>query len=93
MVDDTTANAFFKKGGPLDWFSLTKTFVNAVKKNALTEKRCDLIDKVYAKHTRLKQASKLFVSASECRALAVALQHVQREMWRKRIRTRTSPPR
>jgi len=50
MVDDTAATAFFKKGGPLDWFSLTKMFVNAVKKNALTEKQCDLIDKVYAKH-------------------------------------------
>ena len=79
MFDDIDARTLFAKGGPLSWFSLTKTSTSAFRKGTLTEKQIPLILSVYQQYMKLKSVSKRFSATGQSREIAALLYRVLRE--------------
>jgi hypothetical protein len=73
MMNDTDAETFFSKGGPLSWFSLKKTYTSAFLRGSLTEKQVPLVRSVYQQYTMLKKISARFSATGEANKIATML--------------------
>ena len=73
MMNDTDAETFFSKGGPLSWFSLKKTYASAYHRGNLTDKQVPLVRSVYHQYTMLKKVSARFSATGEAKKIATML--------------------
>ncbi|MBM4029732.1 MAG: hypothetical protein FJ280_30680 [Planctomycetes bacterium] len=79
IINDTDAETFFAKGGPLSWFSPKKTYALAFRRGNLTDKQVPLIRSVYQQYSLLREVSKRFAATGESSTIATVLYHLLKD--------------
>jgi len=79
IINDTDAETFFSKGGPLSWFSPKKTYASAYRRGDLTDKQVPLVRSVYQQYCMLKEVSRRFSATGEANRIATVLYQLLHE--------------